>query len=1075
MTKRFATVAFMVLDRRIVASVTLLILISVFLAIPLDGGHVSRTTAQSNDAQLSPSPSASPSPSPSPTPITGLHQWGAVTLFHGLPSDRVHAIAQAPDGTMWFATEGGLARFDGRRTQVINEPNFPTARTLSLQTDRDGILWVGTDNGAFRLIDGRFETVVETSGQAISAIICPEPGLTFLSTEQGQIFESRRVSVSSATPSSTTPSNITPPKTQTRALLTRALESVDKDHPGPLPITSLSWSNNTLLAGTLSKGLVQVENGAAKEPQQRPGAYFVYALERSSDGKLWVGTKTRKDEAGTFVGDSVASLKKTEAATGTVLSLRAIGDDVWVGTDGHGVFRENGERTQHFTFDGTAGGLRSDHIYAIYEDREGVIWFGTDRGVCRFDPRAPSVQLLGESSDSNFVRTLYRSKSGEVFAGTNRGLFQRKSTTSWNPIVELGRNIIYSISEDDQGRLLVASASGFYVGLKVGAGEDVHNFTRLESASGNADAFGSVRAITQFQGATYFAIFGRGVERIQGQRSSLSWPSNVSNSREVISLLADGDARLLIGTTKDGVLVSDGKSIAPDAPFPILKGATVRTMTRTRDGSLWFGTPNGVYLCKTDNNCNVVVPNVDVRYLGADLSRETNEVLCGTRGNGLLRILLDPIVGPIVAELDSEQGLPSQSVFATLPIQDLQSPLLLIGTNRGIASYAPGRFAPTLFVARVLSKRVHAPSELQGGLQLEYPQNSLLVDVTAISSRTFPEQFQYAFTLADSAGKLVKQRLSRDSQFTMEGLKPGTYTVTARGFTKDLVASTPLTFSFTVPKAPFPWTSTALAILLALALLALLWAILERRRIVATSAALFTANRELADARLNLANEAERERRRIARDLHDQTLADLRHLALMTDQIKPNGNDTQAQSHELRTEIESISQEVRRICEDLSPSVLQNVGFAAALEFALSHAAPDSHDRKFEYEFNCSDSLDERARLSSSEQMQIYRIVQEAVNNIWRHSKATKVVMFVDAETDGDFKLSLEDNGREFDLLQKGGSGRGLANMRARAALIDAQIKWSRRDGGGTVFTLAKKAGPTLSKEGSPTVESHAE
>ena len=67
----------------------------------------------------SPTPSPSPSPSPSPTPLTGLHQWGAVTLFHGLPSDRVHAIAQGPDGSMWFGTEAGLAKFDGRRTQTM--------------------------------------------------------------------------------------------------------------------------------------------------------------------------------------------------------------------------------------------------------------------------------------------------------------------------------------------------------------------------------------------------------------------------------------------------------------------------------------------------------------------------------------------------------------------------------------------------------------------------------------------------------------------------------------------------------------------------------------------------------------------------------------------------------------------------------------------------------------------------------------------------------------------------------------------------------------------------------------------
>jgi signal transduction histidine kinase len=477
-------------------------------------------------------------------------------------------------------------------------------------------------------------------------------------------------------------------------------------------------------------------------------------------------------------------------------------------------------------------------------------------------------------------------------------------------------------------------------------------------------------------------------------------------------------------------------------------------------------------LCRTSDGCTLALQNVDARFVLAGQSSDTNEIWCGTRGNGLVRILLDPVVGPVVSELDSEQGLPSQNVFAALPQRQSDgSDVLLIGTTRGIARYEPGRAAPALSVTRILSKRVHAPSELQAGLNLEYPQNSLLLDVTAISSRTFPEQFQYAFTLNDSGGKTVKQKLARDSQFTMEGLKPGTYTVTARAFTKDLTPSTPLTFSFTVAKAPFPWTSTALAILLALALLALLWAILERRRIVATSAALVGANRELADARLNLANEAERERRRIARDLHDQTLADLRHLALLTDQIKSNGEPPGKQTAALRGEIELISQEVRRICEDLSPSVLQNVGFAAALEFALSHAVQDAPaEKRFEYEFHCDEAIEERSELPPSVQMQIYRIVQEAVNNIWRHAGATEVKMFVTSSPEGDFSLQLEDNGCAFESQPKNSEGRGLANMRARAGLIDAQISWQPREGGGTVFTLNRKAAQPKSILGAETV-----
>jgi two-component system sensor histidine kinase DegS len=90
--------------------------------------------------------------------------------------------------------------------------------------------------------------------------------------------------------------------------------------------------------------------------------------------------------------------------------------------------------------------------------------------------------------------------------------------------------------------------------------------------------------------------------------------------------------------------------------------------------------------------------------------------------------------------------------------------------------------------------------------------------------------------------------------------------------------------------------------------------------------------------------------------------------------------------------------------------------------------------------------------------MQIYRIVQEAVNNIWRHAGATEVKMFVNSSAPGDFSLRLEDNGRSFESQPTNSEGRGLANMRARAGLIDAQIAWQPRADGGTVFTLQRKA-----------------
>src|SRR5882762_6334865 len=829
----------------------------------------------------SPSPSPSPLPSPSPTPLTGLHQWGAVTLFHGLPSDRVRAIAQGQDGMMWFGTEAGLARFDGRRMQTINDAQMPQGRVLSLLTDASGALWVGTDSGAARIVSGRVEAVKDLQGQTINAIIEPESGRLLMASEQGMVYECRA-------------------------------------NPGALPLTSLTVANNKLLAGSLSRGLLAIENNSAKEMQARRPAFFVRALATDARGQLWVGTKGRKDQPALHSADDFSETASAGTVTGTVMALRpGHADDMWVGTDGRGVFHFPASRKSvNLTFDGTEGGLRSDHIFAIFVDREDVVWFGTDRGVSRYDPNSPRVENVGDNAESDFVRTLYQASNGQVLAGTNRGLFVYDAKAArWNSVSELSRNIIYCVAEDDTGRLLIGSAAGFYVGPKLTREMQLESqtFTRIEAGSGAADAVGSIRAIARFRGATYLASYGRGLERFADNRLTSVWPNDANTSREIISLFADGDIRLLLGTNKDGVLSFDGAQASNKAEFAKLNNSTVRSITQTAAQSLWFATSRGVFLCRAGNDCVAAAAGYEARFLLNGSDEKKNEVWCATTASGLLKIALDERLSvPLVSQVDAEQGLPSQNAFAVLSQKGADGrSLLLVGTSRGIARFAPDAFAPTVYAARVISKRIHSPAELQSGIYLEYPQNGLLLDVAAISSRTFPEQFQYAFILTNAKGELIKQKVSHESQFAMESLSPGKYRVTARAFSRDLVSSEPLSFELTIARAPFPWTSTALAILLTLALLALFWAIEERRRIARTSAALTSANRELADARLNLANEAERERRRIARDLHDQTLADLRHLLMLSDQAPAQGEPgKQLDPALLRTEIESISQEV---------------------------------------------------------------------------------------------------------------------------------------------------------------------
>jgi signal transduction histidine kinase/ligand-binding sensor domain-containing protein len=987
-----------------------------------------------------------------------------VTSFHGLPSDRTHAIAQTEFGVTWFATDGGLARYDGRRTNAINGEGLPPGRILALKADEQGGLWIGTDNGAARLANARFEPIKETAGKVITSIITPQPGRALMASESGQIFDcqvKQPATVSSTNRSGEGNEGVS---FVVRTIPDQPLQSSDKDHPGPLKITSLALVGEKLYAGTQSRGLILIEGGEARDVVSKVRSYFINALAVDSQGRLWTGSRARPEESGLFDNGDPLKPAKANAATGPVTAItRGSRDDIWVATDGRGAFHFQGEKSiEHFTFEGTGGALRSDHIFGVFVDAEEVVWFATDKGVCRYDPHAMRAENISDDPGANYVRALWRTSHGHLLAGTNSGLFTFDlDTRHWRAIPELGRRIVFAINEDKNGRVLVATASGLFAA----AATNEISFARVgaEDRSPQSD---SVRAIANTGGATYVATFGYGVEKLDGPRRSLVWPDANADEhqRDVTSLGADANGRLMIGTASAGVFFFDGKQTTTESALDKLRGGAIWSII-SEGSDTWLATDKGLYLFQA-GQLKEIVPSVNAHMVAVVADNSRRQVWCATVGNGLLKVALDDQFGAIISRLDVEQGLPSQRVFAVLSERSKDgSESVIAGTNRGLVRYEPGHIAPTVLPARIISQRIHEQQELRSGLQLDYPQNSLLVDVTAISSRTFPEQFQYAFALSDSSGKVIREKLSHDSQFAMEKLKPGTYKVLARAFTKDLTPATPLSFEFTVARAPFPWTSTALGVLLLFALIALGWGYFQNRRIHRTSAALASANRELADARLQLANETETERRRIARDLHDQTLADLRNLALLVDKLPANGGESVRPNRApsapgaLRSEIESISQEVRRICEDLSPSALENVGLSAALQFALAHAVEHAApDCKFEYEFVCDDTLDEKLNLPASMQIQIYRMAQEALSNICRHANAKHVKMSANVTSDGAFDLQIEDDGRGFDRGEaKKKPGRGVANISARASMIDAEVEWAKRDGGGTVFRLHKK------------------
>ncbi len=943
---------------------------------------------------VSPTPTPSPARAPSPTPLPGaqnFHQWGSVTVFNGLPSDSVRAVAQTLDGVMWFGTDNGLARFDGRQIQKFVPGGAETNGVLALGVSANGELWIGTRAGAFVYSENQFHPVAGTLDYGITKILLGDP--IVLGTDAGLVLLASRdhSDFLVATPMSSEP-----------------IKAADGSI---VSITGLIQRGGKLIASSSGYAVVEITDGQVAESDIRSRTPFVHAMSAGDDGAVWLGTEAAKGASGVYFGSSGAQAVRIPAPTADVLSLEASESGVWAGTERYGLFHfVNGKLKKTYTFENTSGGLRSNTVFTLFTDREGVLWIGTNRGVSRFDRLGAVQETVSDVPNSNFIRTLYQApgERGLLYAGSNRGLFTfDRVKETWNQLPAFNNKVIYAVRKRYESSIVVGGPDGLF------------------DISGRKLLDGDVRGLAGFNQRDYAVVFGRGIFDIANDVPKLVVAD------PTITTIGERWNKLWIGTLDRGLFSFAGKTMASEADADKLKSGTIWKVRNISNGSAsgpaYIAGQHGVSVVRDDGAIEQIIAAEDVR----DVIERDGHIWAASTTRGLLHARRDDRFGWLVSSIAFEQGLPSEKAFSIQPSGDT----LIVATNRGVVTYEAGTVAPKLIATRVLSQRAHDLAELRSAIELEHPQKSLLVDVAGQSSRTFPEEFQYGFLLTNSKGNEVDRRLSNDSQFSPSDLPPGEYTIEAIAFNRDLLPSEPLLIRFSVAQAPFPWTETALGVLLMMALVALAWAIFEHRRIR-------QRNRELAAARLDLANEAERERRRIARDLHDQTLADLRNLMIKSDKF---GYD----KGEFRNEIEAVSTDIRRICEDLSPSVLENVGLVAALEFLLTGSGIERH------RFTTSENSDEMVTFPVTVQLHVYRIAQEILANIVQHSTADLVEMNVDVSAEKGFSLTIDDNGQLSHPGKKSaGSGRGISNIRSRANLINAKIGWTSHRDGGNLFSL---------------------
>jgi two-component system, NarL family, sensor histidine kinase UhpB len=192
----------------------------------------------------------------------------------------------------------------------------------------------------------------------------------------------------------------------------------------------------------------------------------------------------------------------------------------------------------------------------------------------------------------------------------------------------------------------------------------------------------------------------------------------------------------------------------------------------------------------------------------------------------------------------------------------------------------------------------------------------------------------------------------------------------------------------------------------------------------------------------------EEERKRLARDLHDEvnqalTAILLRLQALMQDAPSP---EVQRELSELKGLVNQAMAELLQLARQLRPSALDDHGLVPALETQL---------RRFGDQHGIEATLrtaGEPEDFGDDQQLVVYRVAQEALANVARHADATRVDVDLTSR-DGGLDLCVRDNGRGFDSSRPS-AGLGLNGMAERARLVGGELSVYSQPGSGTTVTL---------------------
>lgn len=640
-------------------------------------------------------------------------KFNKITVENGLIQGNINHIAQDQKGFIWFATNGGVSRFDGIEFKSFlyspNDSNTISNSIVShLYIDNKDNIWIATQNGLdfydtnqeiFLHYKSNPENANSISHNHITCVTADNIGNIWIGTDGGGLnrfnpstkqFKAFRNSID-----------------EMQTISSNRITCIEKDKYGFLWIGTADQGLN-MLDPESEKFIRYSATGGLKN--QLISSNQVSAVYEDNDGDLWVGTNAgldllkpgkygrKPDEKDQVIQFDVSFLPKNNPATGGITSIfQGESGLIWFGTVNHGLgylhkyqrFSGNYSVNPNYEFS-----LLSNNVTSVLDDRSGILWIGTNAGVNiinklrnRFEwyKRVPGKENTLSSSN---VYSILKQSNGTMWIGTyDRGL------TKYEPLTDIYTTFL----TDDhiiEGESMRARNDLF---RKYDQRKTAYKAQKLYYLSHNR-----INTLLEESGSRiWIGTGGGGINILNTATGAISYvrhnPDDVNSisSDDISCIFKDSAGRIWIGTKDHGLNLFEKNNIrrfqADATNVFSISSNRIRSVVEDSNGTIWIGTFGGG-LNKYDFTGNRFIHYQTTDHFPSSLAgnniytlyfEEPSSLWVGTTDG----LSIYDIEEDSFTQLTTAEGLPSNTIYH---IQKDNSGYVWVSSNKGLSRVHTG-------------------------------------------------------------------------------------------------------------------------------------------------------------------------------------------------------------------------------------------------------------------------------------------------------------------------------------------------------------------------------------------------